>query len=194
PAHHLFGKVNKFLLHAPIWQPQKLITYWIDKILLKEADSQTGDPVVFTKEIDWLLQCLALGLRTIQDFELYRRSGIFERIMALCLSPVLSKDTRVLILTIVFQTISIAGAAEVLWMRCGVYSWLRMVKDMDKENQDLVETLIEHVEHNSNKDEIDAWKAGSKARDELLGKSIEAKQAGLRYRSAAIPAIEMGSV
>lgn len=60
PSHKMYGKVNKFLNRAPSWSAQKVILYWIDRILLKEPEDDDGHDL----EVDWLLQLLVNSLRT----------------------------------------------------------------------------------------------------------------------------------
>jgi nucleolar pre-ribosomal-associated protein 1 len=59
PSHKMYGKVNKFLNRAPSWDAQKVISYWTDRILLKEPEDDDGHDL----EINWLLQLLINGLR-----------------------------------------------------------------------------------------------------------------------------------
>ncbi|GMF76775.1 unnamed protein product [Aspergillus oryzae] len=60
PMHKLYGKVNKFLQKAPSWEPEKIPSYWIDKILLHEPELDDG----YFEETNWLLDLLIKGLRT----------------------------------------------------------------------------------------------------------------------------------
>ena len=60
PLHKLYGKVNKFLQKSPSWEPEKIPSYWIDKILLHEPELHDG----YSEEINWLLGLFIRGLRT----------------------------------------------------------------------------------------------------------------------------------
>lgn len=60
PLHKLFGKVNKFLQRAPVWDVGKLPAYWMNKILLNEPELDNG----YFEELSWLLDLLVSGLRT----------------------------------------------------------------------------------------------------------------------------------
>lgn len=60
PLHKVYGKVNKFLQKGPAWQPEKIPSYWIDKILLHEPELDDGS----FDELNWLLDLLVKGLRT----------------------------------------------------------------------------------------------------------------------------------
>ena len=61
PSHKMYGKVNKFLNKGPSWNVQRILSYWIDKILLKEPEDDDGHDL----EVNWLLQLLVYGLRNI---------------------------------------------------------------------------------------------------------------------------------
>jgi nucleolar pre-ribosomal-associated protein 1 len=60
PLHKVYGKVNKFLQKAPVWEVEKIPTYWVDKILLHEPELDDG----YFDEIDWLLSLFVKALRT----------------------------------------------------------------------------------------------------------------------------------
>jgi nucleolar pre-ribosomal-associated protein 1 len=60
PSHKMYGKTNKFLNKAPSWDAQKVISYWIDRMLLQEPEDDDGHEL----EVNWLLQLLVNGLRT----------------------------------------------------------------------------------------------------------------------------------
>ena len=60
PSHPMYLKVNKFLLRGPQWRLDKLISYWVDKILLQPPTDDDG----LHAEIDWLLGFLFDGLWT----------------------------------------------------------------------------------------------------------------------------------
>lgn len=73
PMHKLYGKVNRFLQKAPLWEVEKIATYWIDKILLHEPEMDDG----YFEEINWLLDLFVKGLRTeAVRFALLRSSTI----------------------------------------------------------------------------------------------------------------------
>lgn len=56
----MYGKVNKFLQKAPVWESEKIPSYWIDKIFLNEPELDDG----YFEEIDWLLGLFVKGLRS----------------------------------------------------------------------------------------------------------------------------------
>ena len=60
PSHPMYIKVNKYLLKRPWWDLNKLISYWIDKILLQPPTEDDG----LHTELEWLLNILFDGLRS----------------------------------------------------------------------------------------------------------------------------------
>ena len=62
PLHFMYTKVNKFLNKSPKWNPRKLPSYWIDKVLLHPP---TEDESHY-REVEWVLDALMEGLRTAQ--------------------------------------------------------------------------------------------------------------------------------
>lgn len=60
PLHKMYGKVNIFLQKHPSWEIEKIPSYWIDKILLREPEYDDG----YGEEMNWLLDLLIRGLRT----------------------------------------------------------------------------------------------------------------------------------
>lgn len=60
PLHKVYGKVNKFLQKSPVWEVEKIPSYWIDKIFLNEPELDDG----YVDEIDWLLGLFVKSLRT----------------------------------------------------------------------------------------------------------------------------------
>lgn len=60
PLSKVYGKVSKFLQKAPAWEPNKIPSYWIDKILLNPAELDGGRQ----DEVSFLLDLLVKGLRT----------------------------------------------------------------------------------------------------------------------------------
>jgi nucleolar pre-ribosomal-associated protein 1 len=62
PLHKMYGKVNRFLQKHPSWEIGKIPSYWIDKILLHEPEYDDG----YADEVNWLLDLLVKGLRTLQ--------------------------------------------------------------------------------------------------------------------------------
>lgn len=62
PSHPMYGKVNKLLQKSPSWNLSKFVTYWDEKVLLREPEDDRGHPC----ETTWLLKLLIRGLRDDQ--------------------------------------------------------------------------------------------------------------------------------
>ncbi|KAK5079633.1 hypothetical protein LTR70_006484 [Exophiala xenobiotica] len=142
PTHSLYAKANKFLLHKPSWPAKHVTLYWLEKVLHRDPD----DPDAWTAETEWLLQLFLRGLRTQIDLDLYRRTGLWEKVLSLYSSPVLTQPNKQLILALLRVACSISGGVDMLWTRFGVHSWLRMKEATDKENEKVLRGLREKME------------------------------------------------
>ena len=60
PVHCMYGQVNEFLLKGPVWNIERLPSYWINNILLHEPSNGN----IHQYEVDWLLTILLDGLQT----------------------------------------------------------------------------------------------------------------------------------
>ena len=60
PLHTMYTKINKFLNKGPIWNIEKMPSYWVDRVLLHPP---TEDEAHY-EEIRWMLEVLINGLRT----------------------------------------------------------------------------------------------------------------------------------
>jgi nucleolar pre-ribosomal-associated protein 1 len=119
-------------MRGPTWTPlTRVIPYWIDTILFHEPEYD--EPFAWQGEIERFLDLLVSGLRTKDDLDLYRKSGIFERVQSLYFSTALAgkgrgEGMRRKILNIVFNTIQIEGGADMLITRVGEEGWLGIVE------------------------------------------------------------------
>lgn len=156
PAHEMYAKVNKFLLHSPVWTPRRTITYWLEKILLREPD--TDEPHAFLTEVQWLLTWLLNSLRNELDMDLYRRSGLWERIMSLYVSPTMSKEAKILILAMLWKGCEVPGGADMLWTRFGVYNWLESMIVVDAENKRELQMVQKKMVDSCDREMIGTWK------------------------------------
>lgn len=156
PTHRLYAKVNKFLLHAPVWTPKRTVTYWLEKILLREPDVDDTD--AFVVEVQWLLGWLLNSLRNEIDLNLYRRSELWERVLSLYASPVVTQEIRLLILSIIWGGCEVRGGADMLWTRFGVFSWLQGMVFVDAENARALQTLQKKMMAECDGRMIETWK------------------------------------
>lgn len=156
PTHKLYTKVNKFLLHSPVWTLKRTIAYWLEKILMREPDDD--EPQAFQVEVTWLLTLLLNSLRSEVDVDLYRRSGLWEQILSLYVSPTLTKEVRSLILAISWKGCDIPGGADILWTRFGLYSWLYGMLTVDKENEMELRMVQDKLVQSCDQEMIRSWK------------------------------------
>ncbi|EPS32349.1 hypothetical protein PDE_07309 [Penicillium oxalicum 114-2] len=157
PLHKVYGKVNKFLQKAPVWEVEKLPSYWIDKIILNEPELDDGYP----DEVDWLLGLFVKGLRSHADMEIYRRANVFERILSLYQSPSLNDAARRKILHILYRAAQVGGSTTLI-TRAGVISWIHIrVAEADAKEAALLVALALTLHETSDRARVDTWSAGT---------------------------------
>lgn len=161
PESKIYPKANRFLLQAPSWDVKRLMKYWTDKILLREPGADDPSSNAWMAEVDWLVTLLAASIRTEQDLELYRRSGVWERVMSLYVSPALDAQIRKMIIVMLWRVCEIRGGADMLWTRFGVHSWLQQMYVMDAENAEILRALRADLESRCDRAAIENWEMGS---------------------------------
>jgi nucleolar pre-ribosomal-associated protein 1 len=122
PVADMYPKINKFLIRGPEWRSTRLPGYWFSNTAMSLPEEDDA----YWREIRWVLEWLVDGMRTTQDFEILRRGGIFEKVMALAQSPGISTNAfvRDLTMELLFRASGVEGGALSLVTRCGVLSWL----------------------------------------------------------------------
>ncbi|KAJ5489135.1 hypothetical protein N7539_004025 [Penicillium diatomitis] len=157
PLHKVYGKVNKFLQKAPVWEVEKLPSYWIDKILLNEPELDDGH----LDEIDWLLGMFVKGLRSQADMEIYRRANVFERILSLYQLPTLNDTARRKILHIIYRAAQVGGSTTLI-TRAGVLSWIQIqVAEAEVKEAALLGALARTLHETCNRERVDTWSGGT---------------------------------
>ncbi|RMZ87591.1 hypothetical protein DV736_g5185, partial [Chaetothyriales sp. CBS 134916] len=169
PADMMYSTANRFLLRSPTWTPlTRLLLHWTTVTLLREPDSD--DPTAPFVGVNKWLDMLVSGLRTERDMDLYRKSGVFERVCSLYLAPSTRRETRVKILGLVNAGATVADGegglsskgADTLITRVGIRAWLAVVKTREAvEKHDLGRRVAEQVERvleaSKGSEYIDAW-------------------------------------
>lgn len=118
PLHPLYGKINSFLLKAPIWRLDRLpLVYDI----LQEGPELDG---TYYAELSWLLTYLLDGLMAEADMAMYHNARLFERLLSVTGNPYLRQNLRVQVLKIVYRATCIDGGSTTLVTRFGGVSWL----------------------------------------------------------------------
>jgi nucleolar pre-ribosomal-associated protein 1 len=127
PGHVMYPKINKFLNRGPSWRINKLPNYWIENTVLSQPE---GDDA-YWKEVQWVLDWLVDGMRTQADLEILRKTGVFEKVMALCSSPgaVAHSHVRMKVLDLLWHVTFVDGGSTTLITRTGVLAWLDMMAE-----------------------------------------------------------------
>ncbi|PYH97549.1 hypothetical protein BO71DRAFT_373158 [Aspergillus ellipticus CBS 707.79] len=160
PMHKLYGKVNKFLQKAPHWEPEKMPSYWIDKILLHEPELDDG----YFEETSWLLDLLIAGLRTQADMEIYRRANVFERALAFYESPSANVSAKRKILHLVHRSTQVRGSTTLI-TRAGILSWVQSQMPAVTAKDGSTFTAIAHsLQQTSDSDRVSKWSGGAALR------------------------------
>ena len=161
PADKMYSKASRFLLRGPTWTPvTRIIPYWIDQILLQEPDYD--EPYMWELEVHRLLDLLVDGMRTEQDLDLYRKSGVFERTGSLYFAAPLAMKMgmRKKILHVIRNAIEVEGGADTLVTRVGVRSWLEMVRAKEGKESEMgliVGAFFARLETRCSKESIERW-------------------------------------
>ncbi|KAL5338556.1 ribosome 60S biogenesis N-terminal-domain-containing protein [Aspergillus crustosus] len=157
PMHKLYGKVNKFLQKAPLWEIEKLPSYWIDKILLHEPELDDG----YFEEVGWLLDLLIAGLRTEQDMDIYRRASLFERILSYYESPSADFSAKKKIIHLVYRSVQVHGATTLI-TRAGIISWIQsQLPAVTDKDAGTLSAMAQSLYQSSDHDRVEKWSGGA---------------------------------
>ena len=152
PTHFMYPKLNRYLNKGPEWRINKLPTYWIDNTILSTPEEDDA----YWKEVQWVLDWLVDGMRTLADLEILRRGGVFERVMSLYASPGAGahKLVRERVLESLWRATHVDGGSTTLITRTGLLSWLEMVNQRKGGVESaLRKRLLESCERNK----IEEW-------------------------------------
>ncbi|KAH8434074.1 NPA1/URB1 family protein [Aspergillus melleus] len=157
PTHKLYGKVNAFLQKAPTWEPEKIPSYWIDKILLREPELDDGH----FEETNWLLDLLVKGLRTGTDMEIYRRANVFERAFAFYESPSTSVSVKRKILHLIYRSTQVQGSTTLI-TRAGIVSWIQsQIPVVGAKEASSFSAITNSLHESSDKERVAKWSGGA---------------------------------
>jgi nucleolar pre-ribosomal-associated protein 1 len=165
PADKMYAKTNRYLLLGPTWTPvTRVIPYWIDQILLQEPEYD--EPDMWEMEVGRFLDVLIAGMRSEQDLELYRKSGIFERLGSLYFTVPLGGEGKVgmkkKILHVFCNTMEVEGGADTLITRVGVRAWLDMVRVHEEREIEMVRVVAAlkgKLKERCSKEYIERWES-----------------------------------
>ncbi|KAI5287665.1 hypothetical protein KEM54_005835 [Ascosphaera aggregata] len=156
PLHRLYAKANTFLNKGPRWEIAKLPSYFVDKILFNESEYDDS----WADEVAWLIAFFIAGLRTPQDLDIYRRANVFERVLSLYNSPLLTKSLRREILGLLFRALQIEGGATTLVTRAGVVSWIAAQVSAGDVHKEVLKRLVLVLDGRCDKEWVKKWSGG----------------------------------
>ncbi|EFR00164.1 hypothetical protein MGYG_03169 [Nannizzia gypsea CBS 118893] len=158
PSHKLYGKINTFLNKSPQWEVGKIPSYWIDKILYHEPESDDG----YHEELGWLLDLFVNGLRSELDMDIYRRAGVFERLFSLYSSPALTGGLRKKILHLVYRVCEIGGSTTLI-TRAAALSWVQGQAAISDGHSSTLRALATELYRTSSSEWVDRWSGSALA-------------------------------
>lgn len=152
PTHCMYPKLNRYLNKGPEWRIQKLPSYWIENTILSQPEEDDS----YWDEVQWVLNWLVDGLRSISDLEILRRAGVFEQVMSLCDSPgaEANKAIQEKVLELLWRATFVEGGSTTLVTRTGVLSWLGMRR---KGNDGLPSRIRERILETCDSEKIVEW-------------------------------------
>jgi nucleolar pre-ribosomal-associated protein 1 len=119
PLHCMYPKINKFLTSGPTWTLDKI------PLMFKILDDSPSLDDAHYSEMNWLLTCMLVGLRSQADMAIYRKRHVFEKLLSVYNSTYLAAGIRDKILRIMFRAISIEGGSTTLITRFSAMTWLQ---------------------------------------------------------------------
>ncbi|DAA72605.1 TPA_exp: putative Ribosome biogenesis protein URB1 [Trichophyton benhamiae CBS 112371] len=158
PSHKLYGKINTFLNRSPQWEVGKIPSYWIDKILYHEPESDDGNH----EEIGWLLDLFVCGLKSELDMDIYRRAGVFERLFSLYSSPALTGGLRKKVLHLVYRVCEIGGSTTLI-TRAAALSWVQGQAAISDAHSSTLRALATELYRTSSSEWVDRWSGSALA-------------------------------
>jgi nucleolar pre-ribosomal-associated protein 1 len=187
PTHVMYEKINEFMNLGPSWRVGKMAHYFAEKVILHPPSDESDGS--YWREVLWFLEWIEDGIRSAEDIEPLRRHDIFERIFSLFTHPALNGygstkvaaslflnkaafneatglqgKVRPLVLRIVARTVAVGGA-ETLVTRCGVLTWLGVVKGMGwiggPDGNEILEELERVVLRGCKGDRVEEWSRGA---------------------------------
>jgi nucleolar pre-ribosomal-associated protein 1 len=162
PLHRLYPKVNHFLTSGPAWRLEGVP---LMQEVLGERPARDG---ALYSELAWLLAYLLDALRTEWDVGVFRRTRLFEKVLALAGNPYVGCPLRLQILRIVYRATTLPQGSTTLVTRFGGLGWLRGQATARARSGDedaaLYHALARRVWETCDQDRIDTWSKGGVAR------------------------------
>jgi hypothetical protein len=155
PTHFLYDKVMELLLRNPLLQlhdiPIMLSTTHID-----------GDEH-HHKEIAWILNVLAAGMKTQQDLLLYRKRNVFGNVLAVYTSPNSTERAKEKVLELLWNAAAVDGGGTTLITRNGVVAWIEQQLGVSEDEMEAttLRRLLARMWEASAKKHVKEWSRGN---------------------------------
>lgn len=174
PGHFLYEKVNELLLRRPLLDLYDL------PYLLQISILTAGDE--YQKEISWILNVLAAGLRTeevrcfriqygycltehdrliVQDLNIYRKRNIFGSCLSLYISPYCFDNIKEKIMELLWNAAAVHGGGTTLITRNGVISFIEEQLSLSENNKVSLKRLAARLYESSAKGHVKEWSQGN---------------------------------
>ncbi|KAK6332334.1 hypothetical protein TWF696_003052 [Orbilia brochopaga] len=143
--------------------------------LLRECLRSEGEG--YWREVSWLLECLAAGMRASADVDICRRRGVFEEVITLyataatratkgSTSSANREDVvRKRVVEMLWNAAGVEGGATTLITRTGVVSWIKMAVagtgDADEEVRVQLKRLAARLWEACDKAYVEGWSGGN---------------------------------
>ncbi|KAF3179672.1 hypothetical protein TWF788_006977 [Orbilia oligospora] len=165
PSHFLYEKVM-------VWLQSRATVDLKEIPMLKEFLRTEGEG--YWKEVGWIVEGLAGGVKDKVDVEVFRKRGVFEEVLGVYGGIVTTTNNnntnmkgkeegiRKKILEILWNTAGVEGGATTLITRTGVVSWIKMmisVVDGDEERI-LLKRLAARLWEGCDKGYVRQWSEG----------------------------------
>ncbi|CAI2172221.1 19997_t:CDS:10 [Funneliformis geosporum] len=115
PGHFMYPLINKFLLQRPFLDLEDIPMFY------NLFHSSTEN---FQKERVWILRLLSAGLKTHDDYKIFKRRYVWDIISGYYNSPLADNITRKLVIEILFQAASIPKVITDMIKNRGLLTWL----------------------------------------------------------------------
>ncbi|KAF2129418.1 hypothetical protein P153DRAFT_385629 [Dothidotthia symphoricarpi CBS 119687] len=156
PMHTMFSKINTFLTKSPAWEVDHLLRYFWHSIISSEPDEDGN----YHKEVDWFLDYMMDSLRTSTDMEIFRTSGIFEKLLSYYSSRSCAAPTKEKIVKLLLRAAAVGGSTTLI-TRCGLITWIQMALDSNDPRHRSLKTLASRVYETCDREKVAAWSSGT---------------------------------
>jgi nucleolar pre-ribosomal-associated protein 1 len=156
PSHFMYAKINKYLNKGPVWNVGKLANYWVDRTLLETPDEDDKH----WAEIEFVLDFIMLGTRTLQDVHLLLPRNCMEKILDLFASPSAPKAVKDAVLKVAYRVAAVGGATSLV-TRTGVLAWLEMRSKVGDVDAATLDVLKRKVSSGLDETRVKTWSKGA---------------------------------